>query len=156
MEFGIEKDEDSINIVYTWWITKLSLSAIVHKHLQLPAKILKVIKIYKSMVQQQVKANSRRVVKSRRKIDDKKFKKIRKYWLRSTNFPIYVEDVKRTVWSPASITKPPANQTIAKVMKSELRMSYRTLSIRHPKTFSSDSKRLFLEAAVVQNLFIAI
>ena len=102
------------------------------------------------MVRQQVESNSRRAAKSRRKIDDKKLEKIREYLLRSVHHPIYVEDVKRVVWNHASIMKPPTNQTIAKAMKNELKMSYRTLSTRHPKTFSSDSKRLFLEAAIVQ------
>ena len=150
MEVDIDNDEDDIDIVYTWTTTKLPLSAIAQKHRQPTAKVLKVIKMYKSMVRQQVESNSRRAAKSRRKIDDKRLEKIREYWLRSVHHPIYVEDVKRAVWNHASITKPPTNQTIAKAMKSELKMSYRTLSTRHPKTFSSDSKRLFLEAAIVQ------
>ena len=79
MKVGIEKDEDSISIVYTWRTTKLPLSAIAHKHRQPPVKVLKVIKMYKSMVRQQVKSNSRRAAKSKRKIDDEKLEKIREY-----------------------------------------------------------------------------
>ena len=79
MKVGIEKDEDSICIAYTWRTTKLPLSAIAHKHRQPSVKVLKVIKMYKSMVRQQVKSNSRRAAKSRRKIDDEKLEKIREY-----------------------------------------------------------------------------
>ena len=58
---------------------KLPLSTITHKHHQLSAKVLKVIKMYKGMVRQQMKSNSRRAAKSRRKIDDEKLDKIREY-----------------------------------------------------------------------------
>ena len=150
MEVDIDNDEDDIDIVYTWRTTKLPLSAIAQKHRQPTAKVVKVIGMYKSMVWQQVESISRRATKSRRKIDDKRLEKIREYWLRGVHHQIYMEDVKRTVWNHASITKPPTNQTIAKAMKSEVKTNYRILSTRHPKTFSSDSKRMFLEVTIVK------
>ena len=52
LEASIEKDKDNVSIVYTWRTKKLPLSTITHKHRQLSAKVLKVIKMYKGMVRQ--------------------------------------------------------------------------------------------------------
>ena len=76
MEVDIDNDENDIDIVYTWRTTKLPLSKIAQKHRQSTSKVLKVIKMYKSMVRQQMEFNSRRVAKSRRKIDDKGLRRL--------------------------------------------------------------------------------
>ena len=150
MDVDADKKDKDQKIIYIWRTTKLPLKVIAQKLDQTIDKVSKVIKNYKRMVRSQLKYNSKRAAKARRKIDNDDLEEIKEFWIGSVHRSICVDDVKKAVWGSQEIKKPPSNPTIATAMKRRLKMSYRTLSTKHPKTLSADSKRLSIEAAIIQ------
>ena len=65
---------------------------------------------------------------------------------------IRIKDIKREVWGNYMINRPSSNSTIANTLRKKLRMSYKVLKVRHPKVFLAVSKRLYIEAALIQNI----
>ena len=145
-----------------WWrptcyihieTSKLSIENISQKLCQTAVKVSKAIRNYKEMVRNQLKSNSKRAAKARRKIDGDGLEEIKEFWIGDFHRFICVDDVKKNVWGSEGIKRSASIPTIARAMKRWLKMSYRTLSTKHPETLSVDSKRLFLEALIIQIIY---
>ena len=150
MDFDTDQDDDDLHAIYTWRTTKLPIETIAQKLGQTAIKVSKAIRNYKEMVRNQLKSSSKRAAKERRKIDDDGPEGIKEFWIGNVHRSICVDDVKKAVWGSKKIKRSPTNPTIARTMKRRPKMSYQTLSMKHPKTLSMNSKRLFLEAVIIQ------
>ena len=96
-----------------------------------------------------MKWNKKQAPKLRKVIKDDKIMQILQFWKKKSNQPLYIRDIKEGVWNSLNET-PPSDTTISKVLIKDLNMSYRTLSILHPKTQANDHIRTYWEAAIIQ------
>ena len=83
-------------------------------------------------------------------ISEKKLDKIKEYWQFNSNKIIRIKDIKKSVWANNNSNIVPWNLTIATALKKKLRMSYKWLKFRHPKTQYSENKRLYIKSALAQ------
>ena len=70
MDVDADQDDGDLHAIYTWRTTKLPIETIAQKLGQTAVKVSKTIRNYKEMVRNQLKSNSKRAAKARRKIDD--------------------------------------------------------------------------------------
>ena len=134
MDVDANQDDDDLHAIYTWRTTKLPIETIAQKLGQTAVKVSKAIRNYKEMVRNQLKSNSKRAEKARRKIDDDGLEDIKEFWIGNVIRSICADDVKKAVWGYDEIKRSPTNPIIARAMKRRLKMSYRTLSTKHPKS----------------------
>ena len=99
-----------------------------------------------------MKWNKKQAPKLRKVIKDNKIMQILQFWNKKSNQPLYIRDIKEGVWNSLNEI-PPSDTTISKVLIKDLNMSYRTLSILHPKTQANDHIRTYWEAAIIQTNF---
>ena len=149
MVVDADQDDDDQHGINAWRTTKLPIETIAQKLGQTAVKVSKAIRNYKEMARNQLKSNSKRAAKARRKIDDDGLEEIKEFWIGNVHQSIYVDEAKKAVWGSEEINRSPTNPTIVRTMKRWLKMNYRILSTKHPKTFSVDSKRFF-EAVIIQ------
>ena len=90
----------------------------------------------------------------RRVISQEMVNRIDRFWWKNGNRPLSLVEIREGVWRQGNHNKSPWNSTIAKVLKSKLRMSFRILSTRNPKTKLEDLSRLYFESALIQTLLI--
>ena len=85
-------------------------------------------------------------------INEDKIGQIKEFWEANSNKIIHINDIKKNVWNNYSNNIIPWNSTISTVLRKKLRMSYKLLKARHPKTFTSESKRLYIEVVLIQSI----
>ena len=83
-------------------------------------------------------------------ISAEKLNSINEYWWSNSNKIIRIKDIKKNVWTNDDNNEIPWDSTIATALKRKLGMTYKWLKFRHPKSQSSENRRLYIEAALVQ------
>ena len=111
-----------------------------------------IISNYKHLVRKSIRNNRTYAAKTRKIIKDDKIDQIHLYWEKNSARPLCIRDIKAGVWSSLE-TGQPWSSIISKILKKDLRMSYRTLSILHPKTQTSDNIRAYWEAVIIQAIW---
>ena len=81
MDVDANQDDDDLHAIYTWRTTKLPIETIAQKLGQTAVKVSKAIRNYKEMVQNQLKSNSKRAAKARRKIDEDGLEDVKEFWI---------------------------------------------------------------------------
>ena len=107
---------------------------------------------YKLQVRRLLRRNKMQAPKMRRMIKEDKAQQILSFWAERSSQPLWIRDIKAGVWKNQQEV-PPWNSTISKTLKRDLRMSYRTLSILHPKAQTNDHIRLYWEGVIIQSKF---
>ena len=83
-------------------------------------------------------------------ISAEKLNSINEYWWSNSNKIIRINEIKKNVWISDDNNEIPRDSTIATALKRKLRMTYKWLKSRHPKSQSFENRRLYIEAALVQ------
>ena len=135
-----------------WRTTKLRYCDIALKLGKSLVYVQECVRKYKKLVKEQKKVKRMKSSQRRRVISQEMVNRIDRFCWKNRNRPLTLGEIKEGVWRQSNQNKPPWNSTIAKVLKSKLRMSYRTLSTRHPKTKLEDQSRLYFESSLIQTL----
>ena len=133
MDVDADQDDDDLHAIYTWRTIKLPIETIAQKLGQTAVEVSRTIRNYKEMVRSQLKSNSKRAAKGRRKIDDDGLEEIKEFWIGKIHRSICVDDVNKAVWGSEEIKRSSTNPKIMRVTKRQPKMSYRTSNTKHPK-----------------------
>ena len=114
--------------------------------------VKRIIENYKKLVKEQKKIRRFEASQKRRIITDRIVSKMDEYCWKNKNMPLTIREIKKGQWRNNRMSKPPWNSTIASVLKKKLRMSFRTLATRHPKTKQIYQERLYCESVLIQTL----
>ena len=142
--------DNELKVVVMWRTTKLGYNDIAAKLNETSIFVKDCIKNYKKFVREQKKLRKQENAKRRRVIGEEKIVKINEYCWKNRNKQLTIAKIKEGVWKNKDFQHLPWNSTISKVLKKKLKMSYRTLSTRHPKSIQGGQKQLFLESALIQ------
>ena len=146
------KNKTEIEAIYLWRGSKMKISSIALK-LNISKKFVKeTIEKYKALAKKQIRQNILRRNTKRSAINGDKLDQIKDFWQSNSNKIIRIKDIKRNIWSNSINSKVPWNSTLSTVLHKKLRMSYKLLKTRHPKVFLPESKRLYIEAALIQSI----
>ena len=116
-------------------------------------KVKDTISDYKNKVKAIVHKNKIEALKARKIISKDKIGQILKFWKENASRPLTIRDIKTGVWMKQQEISP-SDKTISRALKSDLRISYRTLSTLHPKTQTHDHIRAYWEWVIIQSKFI--
>ena len=137
-------------IIYIWRTTKLPVPSIAFKLDISPIIVYNTISNYKSLVRKNIRDNITKRNKQNVMINAEKLNSINEYWWSNSNKIIRIKDIKKNVWTNDDNNEIPWDSTIAIALKRKLGMTYKWLKSRHPKSQSSENRRLYIEAALVQ------
>ena len=164
------KDEDQENIeptmsdydsqilktkaIYLWRSTKLSIKKIALKLKTDHEFVKRSIHEYKKAVRNQLKINKLKAASNKLAISQEKIEEIKVFWKENNGKMIRIQDVRAGVWEANENDRITWSTTISLVIKKKLRMSYKVLSIQHPKVASEDHKNLYCESILIQFLLM--
>ena len=137
-------------IIYIWRTTKLPLPSIAFKLDIFPIIVYNTISNYKSLVRKNIQDNITKRNKQNVVICAEKLNILNEYWWSNSNEIIHIKDIKKNVWTNDDNNEIPWDSTITTALKRKLGMTYKWLKSRHPKSQSSENKRLYIEASLVQ------
>ena len=140
--------EIELKALYLWRTTRLSLSSIAFEVGAKLEDVATYVATYKKRVRQQLKSNKIRATQSRKVINNLKIEQVKGYWQSNSHKPLRISDIITSVWSQQG-SKTPWHSTVSKVLKRNLRMSYRVLSSIHPKSTLQEQIRLYCESVMI-------
>ena len=132
----MERDQSAsaseIETIFLWKTTKLRYDDLALKLQRSTFYVRNCISKYRKLVKKQTKYWKFEGARSSRVVNDLMIDEIDQYCWKNKNKPLTIQKIKEEVWKDNKNSDPPSNSTIAKILKTKLRMSYRTLATRHP------------------------
>ena len=150
MNIDQQVTESELEVIVLWKTSRLSNANLALKTHQTLQFVESSIKQYKMRVKEQKILRKQNSAKKRRVIDEAQVERIKEYWWRNRSHMLTIRKIKDNWWKNKNTTSIPSNSTIRKVLKRKLRMSYKTLSTRHPKSTQANQQQLFLQSALIQ------
>ena len=137
-------------VIFLWRTTKLSLKLIATKTGTSNYFVRNTIKSYKKNVKALLLMNKVNSNKLRTVVSQQQIAWIAEFWKTRSNIPIYLPDIINKIWPKSNKIDPPSNTTVSKVLRTKLRMSYRTLRPAPKKTANPEHIRTYWEAVMLQ------
>ena len=129
---------------------KLSIPSIVFKLSISSVFVFNTINKYKSLARKIIRDKIAIRNKQSSSISIEKLDKMRAFWNLNQNKVIQIKEIKRSVWSNDDNNRISWNSTIASSLKKKLKISYKLLKVKCQKLQTPESKRLYVEGALVQ------
>ena len=147
------KESDLITekeVIYWWRWSRLDTNSIAAKLNLTKHFVSRTIKNYKILVKKNVRENILKRNNKKAVISPEKLDEIRAFCRSNSNKIIRIKDIKQNIWKNSIEVKAPSDSTLATSLRMKLRMTYRLLKTRHPKTLLIENRRLYIEAALIQ------
>ena len=97
---------------------------------------------FKKAVRNQLKINKLKTASNKLAISPEKIEEIKVFWKERNAKMIRIQDERDGIWKANESGRISWSTTISLIMNKKIRMSYRVLSIQHPKLASEDYKNL--------------
>ena len=139
-----------IEAVVLWRTTRLGFDDLAQKLQKSTWYVKNCVIKYKKLVKEQKEKRKRERARKRRVVSDLMIENIDRYCCKNKNKALTIAKIKEEVWKNKNYSDPPWNSTIARILKTKQRMSYRTLATRHPKSVQEEQLNMFIEASAIQ------
>ena len=139
-----------IEAVVLWRTTRLGFDDLAQRLQKSTWYVKNCVIKYKKLVKEQKEKRKRERARKRRVVSDLMIENIDRYCCKNKNKALTIAKIKEEVWKNKNYSDPPWNSTIARILKTKLRMSYRTLATRHPKSVQEEQLNMFIEASAIQ------
>ena len=141
--------EKAAHIVYEWEVLKKNVFVVGRKYDEDPANVRKILKLFR-MKQTFIKKHNRRFLNKKRKVNLEIIELVNEYWQEHKYINFTLDDLRYYLNNKKGDDWNISNSTLARLLKRDIRMSYKKVNRVHPSIALHENKRKMLEAVALQ------